>query len=284
MRPYQWVKNGFVLAPLLFGRRLLEIPTTLRALAAFGVFCLASSAVYVFNDLRDVEEDRLHPTKRRRPIASGALPVPHARALAAGLAAVALGTSFALSLPFGVAVVVFLLLNLAYTLGLKRIVFLDVLAIAAGFILRVAGGALVVEVNMSGWLLLCTLLLATFLGLGKRKHELISSGSTAKQQRPVLASYRRESLDIILALTATATMTAYIFYTMSDHAAATFASNHLHLTIPGIMLGILRFLQLVDRRKQATSPTDAMLRDPLFVINFLVWAALVVLHLYLPMT
>ena len=284
MRPYQWVKNGFVLAPLLFGRRLFELPVTLRALGALGVFCLASSAVYVFNDLLDVEADRKHPTKRRRPIASGELLEPHARVLAGALAVGALAGAFALTPALGGALVLFLLLNLAYTLVLKRIVFLDVLAIAAGFILRVAGGALAVEVHVSAWLLLCTLLLATFLGLGKRKHELISSGVAATQQRSVLASYRRESLDVILALTATATMTAYIFYTMSDHAAATFASTHLHLTIPGIMLGILRFLQLVDRRSQATSPTDAMLRDPLFVINFLVWAGLIVVHLYLPMT
>ncbi len=280
MRPHQWVKNGFVLAPLLFARRLTDPGAALAGVLALLAFCFASSAVYLFNDLCDLEEDRRHPRKRLRAIASGALPLPAARWLSGGLAAASLTLGLFLGWHFAGVVLLFLLLNLAYTLGIKRVVFLDVLAIALGFILRVAGGGLASDVPLSGWLLLCTLLLATFLGLGKRKQELRSAGAEARSQRSVLAFYRAGSLDVLLALTATATMASYIFYTMSEHAVIAFSRDYLPVTIPSIMLGILRFLQLSDKDRDAGSPTDAMLRDPLFVVNLAVWVVLILLHLY----
>jgi len=282
MRPHQWVKNLFVLAPLLFARQLLVLDVALRSLGGLVTFCLASSAIYVFNDLQDLEQDRLHPTKRHRPIASGRLPVHAAWVLFWGLLAASLLFGFLLCWKFGLVVVGFLLLNVAYTLRLKRIVFLDVLSIATSFILRVIGGGMVVTIHLSGWLILCTLLLATFLGLGKRKHELLSAVQDPGKQRKVLASYRRESLDILLLLVATATMAAYIFYTIADSTLHTFNGPRLQFTIPAIMLGIMRFLQLVDRQADATSPTEAMLKDPLFLLSVLAWTGMVITFLYLP--
>lgn len=282
MRPHQWVKNLFVLAPLLFARHLLVFSEALRSLGGLAAFCLASSAIYVFNDIHDLEQDRQHPTKRHRPIASGALPLQQAWWLFWALLAASLALGFLLAWPFGLLVAGFFVLNVAYTLKLKRMVFLDVLSIAASFILRVVGGGLVIQIHLSGWLLLCTFLLATFLGLGKRKHELISARESATRQRSVLAAYRQESLDILLILIATATMAAYIFYTMAETTMIAFSGQRLQYTIPSIMFGILRFLQLVERPREATSPTEAMIRDPLFVLNMLVWTAMVVAFLYLP--
>jgi len=282
MRPHQWVKNLFVLAPLLFARHLLFFADAVCSLGGLAAFCLASSAIYTFNDLHDRDADRQHPSKRNRPIATGLLQPRQAWWLLWSLLSSSLALGFLLDWQFGLIVTAFLLLNLAYTLKLKQLVLLDVFSIALGFILRMVGGGLVIHVHLSGWLLLCTFLLATFLGLGKRKHELLSGREAATRQRSVLASYRQDSLDILLIVIATATMAAYIFYTMAESTLHTFSGPRLQLTIPSIMFGILRFLQLVDRPREATSPTEAMIRDPLFVLNMLVWAGMVLGLLYLP--
>ena len=216
-RPRQWVKNLFVAAPLVFAKRLTDAQPSLRALAGVGLFCALSSAVYLWNDIIDVDKDRAHPLKRARPIASGRLSINTARIAAATLAAGALALSYLLDPRFAACALLYLLNNFAYSLLLKRVVYVDVLSIAAGFLLRVAAGAFAVRVDASPYLLVCTGLLATYLGFGKRAHELALAGDRAAAQRAVLQSYRASVLRVALLATAVATFVAYVMYTRSEH-------------------------------------------------------------------
>jgi decaprenyl-phosphate phosphoribosyltransferase len=280
VRPRQWVKNLFVGAPLLFGQRLTDGPTALRAAAAVAIFCVVSSAVYLWNDLIDVEKDRAHPRKRERPIASGALPIEVARGCAGALAALGLALGFTLEWRYACAVAGYLGLNIAYTLWLKRIAFVDVLVIAAGFLLRVLSGALAIHVHASRWLLLCTALLACFLGFGKRAHELNTSGGRGAEQRSVLSSYHPSLLQVALYLSGLTTIVAYTGYTMAEHTRAFFHTDRMVWTVPAIAVGVGRYLMLVSSRPKAESPTEEMLRDPLFLANLVVWVAAVVAIIY----
>ncbi|HJZ85332.1 MAG TPA: decaprenyl-phosphate phosphoribosyltransferase [Polyangia bacterium] len=280
MRPQQWVKNLFVAAPMLFSKNLGNETQIARAAAAVVLFCLLSGAVYVINDLVDIDKDRLHPRKRMRPIASGALDAHKARQAAAVLCAIAFGGGLALGVGFTGAALAYFLLNLAYSFWLKHLPFLDVLSIAAGFLLRVLAGALANRVEASGWLLACTALLACFLGFGKRAHELGQGGERAEERRSVLARYEMEHLQIALQLLAAATVGAYIFYTQSDHTVALFGTHRMVWTTPFIAFGITRFLHLVQSRPRAESPTEEMLRDPLFLGNVVLWLGCVIFIIY----
>lgn len=280
MRPHQWVKNLFVIAPLVFSKELFEPQMTLRTAWAFVLFCLASSTVYFLNDLADVEADRAHPVKRHRPIASGRVSVPAAQRTATAMALVAVGGGLLLGVGFVATVVTYLVLNLAYSARLKRIPYVDVLSIAAGFELRVLGGALAVPVAPSNYLLVVTFLLATFLGFGKRMHELRQAGEKS-EQRSVLEAYHPTTLNVLLYATATATVAAYVLYTLDPHTRAFFGTEFLVATSPFTLLGVLRFLHLVRSRPHAESPTEEMLRDPPFLLNLALWAGAVLLVIYL---
>lgn len=280
MRPHQWVKNLFVIAPLVFAKQLFDVPTALRTLAAFVLFCLASSTVYYLNDLADVEADRAHPVKRKRPIASGVVPVGLARNVALGMALTAVAGGFLLGLSFLAAVVIYLVLNLAYSARLKRVPYVDVLVIAAGFELRVLGGAYAAQVPASTYLLVVTFLLATFLGFGKRSHELSQAGERT-EQRKVLQSYHPTTLLVLLYATALATVLAYVLYTLDPNTSAFFGTRFLVATAPFTLFGVLRFLHLVRHRPEAESPTDEMLRDWPFLLNLAFWAGAVTLVIYL---
>ena len=280
IRPRQWVKNLSVGAPLLFAKSLLERDLALRAAAAVGVFCVISSAVYLWNDLVDVEKDRAHPTKRNRPIAAGTLGMQAARAAAASLAALGLALALLVDPGFAGAGLLYLLLNVAYSLVLKRIPYVDVLVIASGFLLRVWAGAMATDVHPSPWLLLCTGLLASFLGFGKRAHELAAAGAKGAEQRSVLAAYRPEHLKAALYLTGAATVAAYFFYTLAEHTRVYFGTTKMVWTVPAVVVGIGRFLVLTSSRTKAESPTEEILRDPLFMANLAGYAVAVVVIIY----
>ena len=276
LRVHQWVKNVFVLAAVLFSKKAFTEPATLGvAMAAFALFCIASGAVYLVNDVMDVDVDREHPVKRRRPVASGALPIGAAIRAATWLVGSSLLLAFLLDHQFALVLASYLALNLLYSKLLKQIAFVDVLSISLGFVLRVVAGALAVAVHISGWLVLCTFLLAAFLGFGKRKHELESSGHDPTASRSVLARYSPRLLDASLVGTAIATAVAYALYTVDEHTVAAFGTDRLYLSVPLIVFGIGRFWQLV-RRPHAESPTEEMLRDVPFLLNIAAWGGLVV--------
>ena len=287
MRPHQWVKNLFLFAPLVFAQKLFYPGTfTLNprpfaiTLAAFALFCIMTGSVYMLNDLVDREKDARHPVKRNRPIASGRLPVAVAQVAGALLTALAVALAFVLDVRFAIVMLAYWGLNVAYSLRLKHIVFVDVTCIATGFILRILAGAMAISVPVTLWLYACTFLLALFLGLGKRKHELKFSGDGAVKQRKVLARYNLGHVNRVLWLTGVATAACYIAYTLSKHTYDQFHTYALVGTVPFIGFGLWRFLWLLDRPGEAQSPTDRMLRDVPFLVNLLLWAVSVVVAVY----
>jgi decaprenyl-phosphate phosphoribosyltransferase len=278
-RPRQWVKNLFVAAPLVFAKRLADPRPSLRALAAVALFCALSSAVYLWNDIIDVEKDRAHPLKQKRPIASGRLSIGTARIAAATLATGALALSWLLDWRFAICVLLYLVNNVAYSLWLKHVVYVDVLSIAAGFLLRVAAGAFAIDVEASPYLLVCTGLLASYLGFGKRAHELALAGDRAAAQRAVLESYRPQVLRLALYATAVATFVCYVMYTRAEHTVRFFGTTHMLWTAPFAAFGLVRFFVLVQTPR-GESPTEEILKDAPFMLNLLTWAAATTLIIY----
>ncbi len=276
-RPHQWVKNLFVAAPLVFARRISD-PTALQhAALAVAAFCLLSSAVYLINDLVDVDKDRAHPVKRHRPIAAGSIPFALARALAPGIALLGLGLAMLLGPAFVAAAAAYLALNLGYSLGLKKIAFLDVACISLGFLLRVLAGSFAIPVHPSQWLLVCTLLLSALLGFGKRTHELRVSGNGGAAQRDVLSKYALPTLQRLMAVLGVLTSATYLAYTQSAHAQSLFGTLPLVLTVPFVVFGIFRFTWITSRKLDAESPTDSMLRDWPFMLNLALYGAAILL-------
>jgi 4-hydroxybenzoate polyprenyltransferase len=281
LRPVQWSKNLFVLAPLVFAGGLTQPDMVLRGLVAFATFCAAASAVYLFNDIRDREADRRHPLKRRRPIASGALAVPTAAAAAAGLALLAGAGALWLGWAFGALIVLYLLLNTAYTLGLKHVVILDVMIVSACFVLRVLAGAAAVEAAVSRFLILCTTFVALFLVIAKRRHELVLLGDeAASRQRDVLGRYTPHLLDQMMNVVTASTVVSYALYAVSPETVEKYNTQHLVYTLPMVLFGIFRFLYLVHRSDDPRNPTESMITDPPFVLNLALWGAAVLVIVY----
>jgi decaprenyl-phosphate phosphoribosyltransferase len=279
-RPHQWVKNVFVAGPLIFARKIDDIPAVLHTCVAILGFCLLSSAVYLFNDIVDVEKDRSHPLKRLRPIASGQLPIKIARLAAFALAFLGLLLTYSRgTLPLAISAL-YLLQNLAYSFRLKHIPFVDVASIASGFLLRVLAGAAAIPVPPSFWLLGCTILLASFLGFGKRAHELRVAGIKGSSQRRVLDRYNPKVLRTLIHLLAVLTVIAYAGYTQSYHATSAFGTRRLILTLPFVAFGVHRFIGITQGKIDSESPTDSMLRDVPFLIAMLGYAVSVVAILY----
>jgi decaprenyl-phosphate phosphoribosyltransferase len=279
-RPHQWVKNLAVAVPLVFAQRMDDATALTRTLLAVISFCLWSSAVYLLNDMLDVEKDRVHPLKRFRPIASGALPMGTARGAAVVLAAGGLVLSYALTPLYAAVGVGYLMLNVAYSFGLKRVAFVDVACLSLGFLLRFAGGALVIDVPISSWLLACTTLLAALLGFGKRAHELRVAGEKGGSQRDVLKAYDPKVLKVLLYTLAVLTTATYAAYTQSPHAIGMFNTRSLLLTVPFAAFAIFRFLWIVQRKSDDESPTDSMLADKLFLLNLLLYTGSIVGIIY----
>jgi decaprenyl-phosphate phosphoribosyltransferase len=285
IRPQQWVKNVFVAAPLVFSRHLENREFLLREALAVLAFCMLSGAVYLFNDVNDVEADRRHPTKKYRPIAAGELSERAALVWSAVLAIVALGGCLLLRWQLAVWAALYLAQNIAYSLRLKHVAFVDVTLLASGFILRVLAGAAAIDVPASGWLLVCTALLALFFGLGKRAHELAwananagASGTTAT--RAALSGYRLSVVKPVIYVLAAATCGAYVAYTLDVHTVELFGTRDLVYSAPFVAIGIVRFLSLALWRPRIDSPTDAMLRDPWFLLDLVAATATVLYIIY----
>jgi decaprenyl-phosphate phosphoribosyltransferase len=278
MRPEQWVKNVFVLAPLVFAKHLTHPSIIISAVGGFGVFCLLASGIYTMNDLVDVEADRVHPKKRFRPIASGRVPIWAGKILAATLITVALAGAAIGPRPFLYVALAYLGLQIAYSFRLKKIAYVDVGCISAGFVLRVLAGSFAVRVAPSFYMLACTALLALFLGFGKRRHEL--AGANAAKQRAALEQYSPRVLTTALAVTGLLTLATYLAYTLDPATQAMFASNWLWVTTIHPVFGVVRFLQLVVGGTKSESPTQEILRDVPFMMNLVLYAVEVIVIIY----
>lgn len=278
-RPKQWTKNVLLFFGLIFALKLTDLTLVERALAGFLVFCAASSAVYLVNDVADVEQDRLHPTKRKRPLAAGVITSTQAIALAVVLTGGAVGAGIALGPTFATLTVVYVGMTLAYSMKLKHVVLIDVFVLAAGFVLRAAAGAVAVGVPISPWLYVCTVLASLFLGFGKRRHELMLLSDDAGSHRPILEEYSLHLLDQLIVIVTAAAIMAYSLYTFS---AENLPSDHsMMLTIPFVLYGFFRYLYLVHQKNGGGSPEDALIGDPHLLTSVVLWLLTAVVILYL---
>jgi 4-hydroxybenzoate polyprenyltransferase len=280
LRPKQWGKNLLVFAGLLFGHRLFDGRAVLDALAAFFVFCALSGVVYILNDIVDHDRDRLHPIKAQRPIASDALPVWIATVAAVIIVFVGLLSAIAIGPLFSWIAVSYLSLQTAYSLMLKQIVIIDALGIAIGFVLRAVGGAVAVNVEISHWLLVCTILLALFMAFAKRRHEIELLANGAARHRAILIEYSPYLLDQMIGVTTASTLVSYIFYTISPETQAKFGTAWLGLTIPFPIYGIFRYLYLVHQRHTGGDPTELLLTDRPLLACVVLWALMVAVIIY----
>jgi len=272
-RPQQWVKNGFVLAGVLFGHAWGDPRLLAAALAATAAFCLASSATYAFNDCMDAARDRDHPDKRARPVARGAVAPREAYALSAALAAAGLALAAWAGASVALIVAAYFALNAAYTLGLKRVPVLDVFVIAAGFMLRLLAGTSGIGIEPSEWLLACGFLLTLFLGFAKRRAEIERLAGDAGQHRAVLEDYTIGFLDKAIAVCAAAMVAAYVSYTLAADTAQLHGTGNLFLTVPWVLLGTLRYLYRLRFRGGGGDPAEDLLRDPLLAASVAGWGA-----------
>ncbi len=280
LRPHQWIKSVFVLAPLVFSEHLLDGRYLLRSGVAFVLFCFMSSAVYLLNDVRDVESDRRHPDKRNRPVASGRLGLAAAATASIAITLLVLPPAFLLSVPFGCVLLAYGLMNVAYSLYLKHIVILDVMIVASGYLFRAIAGALVISVEISSWLILCTVLLALFMGFVKRRQELILLEAGAAGHRRILDEYTPRFLDQMIAVVTAGALVSYALYTMSPDVVLKLGTPHLNLTIPFVIYGLLRYLYLVYARNEGGNPSSTILGDPSLLINGGLWFLAVIGLLY----
>jgi len=272
LRPHQWTKNLMVFAAPALSKHLFEWGPLEKSVLAFVIFCALSGTVYLLNDVADLERDRLHPRKRLRPIASGALSPRAAALLALVLGLASLGLSALLGLPFVLCAGLYLALNVLYSFRLKEIVILDVLSVSLGFVLRAVAGGVAIGVLVSDWLLVCTLLLAMFLALAKRRHELVSLTTSATGHRKILAEYSPYLLDQMISVVTASCLTAYAFYTMAPDTVQKYRTERLAWTIPFVLYGIFRYLYLVHQKEKGGSPTDILVTDRPLLLNVFLWA------------
>ena len=285
LRPRQWIKNIVVLAGLVFAERLAQAHFTSAAFAAFAVFCVLSSALYVFNDLIDAPKDRLHPDKKRRPIAAGEISPAVAGFLGTLLAILALAGAFALGPRFGATAAAYAALSLLYTLRLKREVIIDVMVIATGFVLRAIAGVQVLtdldpSIELSPWLLVCTFFLALFMALGKRRQELVLLNREASSHRASLSEYSVGLVDTMLPMVTTSAILAYSIYTIWPNTIQKLGTDKLVYTVPLVVYGFFRYLYLIREKGLGGNPSEILFRDPSLLTSVLAWMAAVVGILY----
>jgi decaprenyl-phosphate phosphoribosyltransferase len=269
LRPHQWLKNVFVAAPLFFTPEKLTAAMAGRVGAGLIAFCAVSSAVYIFNDLLDREADRAHPVKRRRPLAAGTVGLPTALAVMAALLAAGLGLAVWLAPSFAAAVGLYLLINIGYSLGLKRQSIVDVMAIALGFVLRVYAGGMLIEVRPTVWIIACTMLLALFLALAKRRDDLVKG--IGDEHRQSLAGYSLRFVDTSIAVVLSALLVSYLLYTAAPENIHRYHTDQLYWTVPFVIAGILRYLQITLVEERSGSPTMVALTDRFLAIAVLGW-------------
>jgi 4-hydroxybenzoate polyprenyltransferase len=280
LRPHQWAKNLVVLAALIFAVRLFHLPSVISAGEAFVLFCLLSGAVYLINDLVDLERDRLHPVKSQRPLASGRLSESVARGAAAVLVVGGLGGSFALGTSFGLTAFLYFGLMVSYSLFLKNVVIVDVLTVSFGFVLRAVAGAVAIGVDFSNWLLICTMLLALFLSLTKRRHEITLLADGAVEHRRILGEYSPYLLDQMIAVVTASTVLSYALYTQSTETVFKFGTDRLVWTLPFVLYGVFRYLYLVHQRDEGGNPSLVLYNDRPLLAAVGLWTAAVIAIIY----
>lgn len=283
MRPKQWTKNMFIYAGLVFDGQLFNSDAFLRVTVSFVLLCLAASAVYIVNDLADIERDRQHPKKKLRPLPSGQLPVRFAVTAAVALPLISVGGALLYSWQYAIILAVYIVLHILYSVWLKHIVLIDILTITAGYVLRVAGGVVVIQVaRFSPWLYACMALLALFLAIGKRRQELLSLGENAGSVRPIFKDYNLPLLDDLLRMVTTSTLIAYILYII-EAPSILLAGNKLALiTVPFVTYGLFRYLYLIHVRGEGSAPDEVLLRDRPLQLALLLWGLSFVVVLYAP--
>ncbi len=280
IRPKQWIKNFFVFAPLIFAKELFDPFHLSLALNAFVGFCLTASAVYVLNDIADVNADRVHPVKKHRPLAAGTISFPTAYLIAALLLVAAAAVVLHMDRTFQFLLGLYVLINVAYSVRLKEIVLLDVFIVAAGFMIRVIGGAYAIQVEVSTWLVLCTLFISLFLGFAKRRTELVQVTGSDFTERKVLGRYRISFLDQMLTIAGAATVLSYALYTVAPRTIDTFKTDKLIYTTVFVIYGVFRYLYLIHTTTATDKPTDVVLSDMPILITTLLWAGTCILLIY----
>jgi len=280
LRPRQWAKNGVIFAALLFSHHVGNADSARRATFAFGIFCVLSSAVYLLNDVFDLKNDRVHPTKKFRPVAAGEVPPALAVAVGISLGASGLLLAYLLVPSFALVGAVYLGSNLLYSIWLKKIVIVDVMVISMGFVLRAVAGGLAIDVKVSAWLILCTILLSLFLALCKRRQELALL-EAATEHRGILKEYSVVFLDQMITIVTSATLLAYASYTLSPEVQLKLGTDRLYLTVPFVIYGVFRYLYLVHKKDMGGSPTEALFADRPLLINIFLWAVAAGLILYI---
>lgn len=281
-RPKQWIKNFFVFAPLLFSRHVFDMPFLLSSLAAFLIFSLASSSVYIINDILDVESDRAHPKKKYRPIASGEVSPRQALIFLALLVIIIITGLLFLKPIFAAVIILYLITNLLYSLKVKSIVLLDVFFISFGFMLRVLGGAAAISVPISSWMILTTIFISLFLAISKRRGELsqVINQDNIEKQRKVLKEYSVEFADQLNTIAAAGTIISYALYTVSDKTVATFGTDKLIYTTPFVIYGIFRYLYLMHQKNLGESPTTIVTKDIPIILDVIFWFIFCVIIIY----
>ena len=282
LRPTQWAKNTVLFAAIIFSKHLFVWEDLGRVLAAFVCFCCVASGAYVMNDVRDCERDRQHPLKSRRPLPSGRVPRGTAVLLALALMAAGIGGAAALGGPFLALTAGYLVLQVAYTFAFKEMVILDVMAIATGFVIRAAAGGVVIAVPVSPWLIICTFLLALFLGFAKRRHELVLLEGRAEDHRAALREYSPYFLDQMMSVVTASVVVAYASYVASPEVQEKLGTDKLYLTIPFVLFGIFRYLYLVHQREEGGNPTQLLLSDRPLLADVVLWILTAAAVLYWP--
>ncbi|HTR82441.1 MAG TPA: decaprenyl-phosphate phosphoribosyltransferase [Bacteroidota bacterium] len=281
LRPSQWIKNTFVFAPLVFSKHLFDIDWFFLALRGFVAFCIVSSAVYIINDIFDKNADRAHPFKKNRPIASGSVSISSAIFISVALVGVGGLLSFSLDLGFRLILLSYFVLQFCYSVALKRIAILDVFIIASGFMLRVLGGAMLINVLVSHWIILCTMFLSLFVALAKRRGEIVlSERSESPSQRKVLAQYDTPFLDGTMMITASGMAISYALYTVADRTVNVFGTDYLIFTTIFVLFGIFRYLFLVMRKNMGENSVAIILKDVPMFVDLCLWFLSCVLIIY----
>ena len=280
MRPEQWVKNLFVFAGLIFSRKLFQPEPFITVLEGFILFCLASSSVYLFNDIKDIEFDRQHPEKALRPLAAGRLDVGTAYWMLAVLSVFSLLAAAFISIPFFSVLATYMAINFLYSIKIKHMVILDIMCISAGFVLRVLAGTILAAVAVTDWLIICTITLSLFLGFSKRRHELSVTQSDVPNHRKVLKEYGEPFLDQMIGVATACTVMSYSLYTISPETVARFGTRNLIYTIPFVIYGIYRYLYLIHQKKLGGNPASAVIKDVPLLLNALLWLSVVLFIIY----
>jgi len=280
MRPKQWTKNLVIFAGLVFSQNFFHLGFLKVSVLAFIAFCLNASSVYIINDIKDLEQDRLHPVKKFRPLPAGRISTRQAAFLSVILAVISLALAFWLNLHYGALLALYWVMMIVYSFALKHVVIVDIMIISAGFIIRAISGAVVLDVMISRWLLACAIFLSLFLILAKRRNEIVELGANASEHRAILDEYGERFLDQMIAVVTACTVISYVLYTVDPGTVQKFHTANLILTVPFVIYGIFRYLYLVYQKNMGGRPEMILLADRPLLLSVFLWVAVSVFILY----